>query len=1663
MREGKKIWRPITIKMHRFVLKSSRKIRKLLNRIPGNHRKLILTISEAVGISLIVFGIITFAYFKTIDNSYKLSPKLLSVIGSPDQNILRKFSYDKQSKSYFLAKSDIGNKSAGMKSVGDGAVSGYSSRLSLNSSRGITTYDNSQNLSFTLTPEFKTMDARASNGHVIYPTSVNGPKLVYTIKHNGTQEDIVYSKASSNSASYKYRLDLPTGLEAKKTSDGNIGIYSADSYLYGNISYGSDADKQKVDLAKQKAAKNNLVFVIPAPTIVAKGSNKAKTSIELKNNEITISATNLSSIKGAFSIDPSVVVASIGSFQNGGNNEGDITYDSTNNQIYQSGIGGGEISSWTTSANSVPRYVSNSLEVIYNNYIYIIGGYDGATWFANTYYAPISSNGNVGTFSLSTSVFPNLSSGVSGAANLGGTAYNGYIFAGAGQNSASATSAGYYFAAVCTGNNTTSQFSVNCDKSSSPGSISSWKAESNSLPAAEQKPNVTAYNGYLYNIQGFTANTYYSKISADGSIGPWSTGATMATSGAGGYSVIYNNYIYYIGGTVSGVGVSNSYYAQIQSGGNIGSWQSTSSLPAARSIASGAIYGGYVYLIGGSSNTTTYFSQINTDGTLGKWQTSVNNLSSSLGTSLNSGINSYNGNLYYINGNGNIFKTTASAPGLLSGWTSTSSSLSNIKNFESVAYNGYIYVMGGTDGTNYLTTSYYAAICTGQNTTTAFATNCTTSSSAGSLSSWGTTTSLSLASSQGTAIAVNGYMYLMGGLSASSTISNKTYYSAINPDGTLAGWNVTTNLPNYIYSAVSVVYGGYIYVIGGVSSATSSVSSGASSSAIYYASYNNSGTVNSWTSSVSLPVATQQSTASAYGGYLYLLGGNTGSSTANVYYAQLNSNGSLGAFTLNTNSLPAASAQGCSFVSNGYIYYLGGYNSNTYYAQIASNGSLGSFNSTTSTINPNSSSGLGAMGSVIYQGYAYYMGGWDQTNYNSNTYYSQIFNGGSGQTNGWYTSANLLPAGYTGASVSVYNGRIYLFRNTVLYATLNSDGSIGAWSYTTSIPFNAYGQSSFMYNGFAYVMGGFNNVTSTYCPSGLGSIWTCNDVLRAPINSNGTLGSWTLLSATPIPMPVGVETFGLETFGLQQWNGYVYIFGGLNINNSGVYAAQSAAYYAKINSDGSLGSWTATSNLPSANANFASAVYNGYIYMIGGAYNSNGNKTYYAKINSDGSLGSWNATSSLLENRVGVQSVAYDGYIYVFGGSLGNGYIPPNSTEYAPINANGSIGNWYTSTASSFLVSNSSFEGTGGCSSTGWSARNGSSITTSNTNAYTGYGSCSMQVTSTTATGGAAYSLSLQPSTTYNLSMNIKASGSTITDLAIGYQNNGVDTAGICPTTTTGYNSASGASTTSFTLFYCTFTTPASVTGTVNIYVSATTNAADVFYVDNVVFLTQPGSPSPVLPDSLQAYGLAANNGYVYIVSGASQYSSQGQAYSATSRTYYTALQSIPRIGYYSQLQDLTGSSSQDPTPFELSVNGGACASGSACSTSSINNLPTSGSGGLNGPGGVSIAYAFARNICTAFNSSVNLTYISTLFGTIQPATNTTSACSSPNNAIGNSRYVWTRYTIDDSQTATFPDSLSNKTTISNYNWYYHAANNARLRGGSSFGNNSLQTLDTPP
>jgi len=108
--------------------------------------------------------------------------------------------------------------------------------------------------------------------------------------------------------------------------------------------------------------------------------------------------------------------------------------------------------------------------------------------------------------------------------------------------------------------------------------------------------------------------------------------------------------------------------------------------------------------------------------------------------------------------------------------------------------------------------------------------------------------------------------------------------------------------------------------------------------------------------------------------------------------------------------------------------------------------------------------------------------------------------------------------------------------------------------------------------------------------------------------------------------------------------------------------------------------WRDASALQGPRAGAATVVVNGYIYVIGGV---NGfdfvRLTEYAKINDDGSLGSWQQTALLNEERGFIDAVVKDGYIYVVGGGNGpNGKNLLRTVERAKVNADGSLNPWQT-------------------------------------------------------------------------------------------------------------------------------------------------------------------------------------------------------------------------------------------------------------------------------------------------------------------------------------------------------------------------------------------------
>lgn len=175
-----------------------------------------------------------------------------------------------------------------------------------------------------------------------------------------------------------------------------------------------------------------------------------------------------------------------------------------------------------------------------------------------------------------------------------------------------------------------------------------------------------------------------------------------------------------------------------------------------------------------------------------------------------------------------------------------------------------------------------------------------------------------------------------------------------------------------------------------------------------------------------------------------------------------------------------------------------------------------------------------------------------------------------------------------------------------------------------------------------------------------------SSVYYTKLSSDGTVGSWTT-STNSLPSTLYYPSAAV-------YNGYLYVMGGYS---SGFH---NAVYYAKINADGSIGSWsTSTNALPQGMYLGAGGAANGYLYFLGGVNSSftQLDTVYYAAINSDGSVGTWGVETNHMPRGVeDARSFIANGYIYEMGGINGAGAI--NSVYYAKLNSDGATGVWAT-------------------------------------------------------------------------------------------------------------------------------------------------------------------------------------------------------------------------------------------------------------------------------------------------------------------------------------------------------------------------------------------------
>jgi len=506
------------------------------------------------------------------------------------------------------------------------------------------------------------------------------------------------------------------------------------------------------------------------------------------------------------------------------------------------------------------------------------------------------------------------------------------------------------------------------------------------------------------------------------------------------------------------------------------------------------------------------------------------------------------------------------------------------------------------------------------------------------------------------AIVTKNRVYIFGGMAATAhTYSNRVHTAPIDSAGNVGSWTQSTTLPQNVGFGVAVtVVKNNVYLFCKADNSAGKVAT------IFKAPLNSDGTIGSWvTTGITIPFSPQRGSLIATKTRLYYLGGSSDdnialdTNTASVYSITVNTDGSLGSWTQGPN-LPYKSAISDAVLIKDKLHLLGGFENGVISNGVITTSVPGKENISDYTHfydgTINKFDGTSISGDIVIQGEVdgnFTMPGngkpWVQQ--------YQINSAQSDNINGWVSGTNLVEARAWTNSAVVTNRFVYLLgggngvsRGSVIQrAPINVDGTIGAWSANGNIPVGLSDCASFVTKNRVYLVGGQTDTPSYANPTIVSTTY------YAPINSDGTLGTWTAGPALP---------GALSHTNVVVTKNRVYAITGWTTGSS-----TNVIYTAPIDSSGVVGTWTSAGTVPQALIHAHVAVFKNKLYLFGGltkaimdpatTYNST---IYTASINADGTLGTWSTyTPTMPEGIYGGSVLVTKHNIYLFGGRTSTG------------------------------------------------------------------------------------------------------------------------------------------------------------------------------------------------------------------------------------------------------------------------------------------------------------------------------------------------------------------------------------------------------------------------
>lgn len=246
---------------------------------------------------------------------------------------------------------------------------------------------------------------------------------------------------------------------------------------------------------------------------------------------------------------------------------------------------------------------------------------------------------------------------------------------------------------------------------------------------------------------------------------------------------------------------------------------------------------------------------------------------------------------------------------------------------------------------------------------------------------------------------------------------------------------------------------------------------------------------------------------------------------------------------------------------------------------------------------------------------------------------------------------------------------------TVLVATLDQDGQVGAWTTSTPLPApRAHHGMAAAHAGnspvpamsaFVYVVGGQESQGNT--PGGT------TTVFLAPVDTAlGAVGDWT--SATPLPEALVGPAVAVH-------HGYLHVVGGLRPDGTPTSAVRSAA----LSESGAPGAWKLSLDPYPTPIAFAATFTDGLdLYILGGDTvgaidpNAQGSPGVAAARRSrieEGEAGPWTSVSSLVRRRQKHAAWAASGQVLAAGG-VHDAAPGSSELERSAVQSGGSLSSW---------------------------------------------------------------------------------------------------------------------------------------------------------------------------------------------------------------------------------------------------------------------------------------------------------------------------------------------------------------------------------------------------